>query len=95
MTNDKQFRLSSISLIIAILTIIIIVNEFVQIIPTHQTKLEGILILLPIVTAPIGIAFGLSFIDKNFIGLLGVILNILLLLFIPLYHIIGTLIYGP
>lgn len=95
MTNHKHSRLSSISLIIAILTIIIIFNEFIQIIPTHQTKLEGILILLPIVTAPIGIAFGLRFMDKKFIGLLGVILNILLLLFIPLYHIIGTLIYGP
>lgn len=92
----KNTLLGKISIGIAVLLIIVFMNEFIQIIPTHKTKLQGILILLPIVVSPIGAILGLLPLRKNkdVIAKWGVILNIILFLCPILYMILGTLIFG-
>lgn len=74
----------------------ILLNEVVQLVPTHKTKLQGILILLPLAIAPIGIILGFLSVRKStdILAKWGVILNVILFLCPFLYMIFGTLIFG-
>lgn len=94
--STKHTLLGKISIGIAFILVVIIINEFIQILPTHKTKLQGALILLPSLIAPIGIILGLIPLKKNKDDLAkwGVILNIILSLFPMLYMILGTLTFG-
>lgn len=94
--STKHTLFGKISIGIAFILIVIIINEFVQILPTHKTKLQGALILLPSLIAPGGIILGLIPLKKNKddIAKWGVILNIILFLFPILYMTLGTLIFG-
>jgi len=88
--------LGKVSIGIAFILVLIIINEFVQIVPTHKTKLEGALILSPLLVAPVGLILGLIPLKKsrdNF-AKWGVITNIILFLFPTLYMIVATLIGG-
>ena len=88
--------LGKISIGIAIILVLVIINEFVQILPTHETKLQGALLLSPLLIAPVGVIFGLIPLKKNKDDLAkwGVILNIILFLFPTLYMILGTTLFG-
>lgn len=88
--------LGKISIGIAILLVLIICNEFIQLIPTHETKLQGVLILLPSFIAPIGIVLGLIPLrkSKDVLAKWGVILNIILFLFPIFYMMLGTVLFG-
>jgi hypothetical protein len=92
----KQAMLGKISIGIAIILLLVIGNEFTQVFPTHQTKLQGGLILLPLFVAPIGIALGLISLRKSKNGLAkwSVIFNIILFLFPMLYMTLGTVLFG-
>ncbi|MGH4122710.1 MAG: hypothetical protein ACREV6_07260 [Clostridium sp.] len=92
----KHTLIGKISIGIAFILVVIIINEFVQIFPTHKTKLQGSLILLPLFVAPIGVILGLIPLRKNKddIAKWGLILNIILFLFPMLYMVLGTLIFG-
>lgn len=81
---------------IAIILVLVIINEFVQVLPTHKTKLQGALILLPLFISPIGIVLGLIPLRKNtdVLAKWGLIINIILFLFPFFYRILGTLIKG-
>jgi hypothetical protein len=97
--NEVQLKntlLGKISIGIVVALLVVFINEFVQVIPTHKTKLQGILIFLPIVIAPIGVILGLAPLrkSKDIIAKWGVILNIILFLCPILYMILGTLISG-
>ena len=93
---SKRALLGKISIGIAIILVLVISNEFIQFFPTHETKLQGALILSPSFIAPIGVILGLIPLRKNKDNLAkwGVILNIILFLFPILYMILGTLIGG-
>lgn len=92
----KQTLLTKISIGIAIILVLVIGNEFIQVFPTHQTKLQGGLILLSSFIAPIGIVLGLIPLrkNKNDLAKWSVILNIVLFLFPILYMILGTVLFG-
>ena len=92
----KRTLLGKISLGIAILLVFVLFNEFVQILPTHKTKLQGFLILSPLLLAPVGAIIGLYPIRKHRddLAMWGVIINIILSLFPLIYLIFGTLIVG-
>lgn len=92
----KSTLLGKISLSIAMILILILFNEFLQILPTHQSKLEGALLLSPILIAPIGAILGVIPLKKHkdTLAKWGVILNILLFLFPTFYNIFGTLLFG-
>lgn len=85
-----------ISIGIAVVLLLAIANEFAQVIPTHKTKLQGILILLPLFVAPIGVILGFLSLKKNkdTLAKWGVLLNITLFLCPILYMTLGTLIFG-
>jgi hypothetical protein len=92
----KRTLIGKFSISIAVILTLVIINEFVQVLPTHETKLQGALILLPSFIAPIGVVLGLIPLRKNkdIFAKWGVILNIILFLFPFLYMILGTLIGG-
>ncbi|MGE5627790.1 MAG: hypothetical protein ACM3X7_06700 [Solirubrobacterales bacterium] len=92
----KHTLCGKISIGIALILVVILINEFVQIFPTHKTKLQGILILLPSLIAPIGAILGLIPLKKNKDDLAkwGLILNIILFFCPILYTMIGTLLFG-
>jgi len=92
----KHTLLGKISIGIAIILVFVIINEFVQILPTHKTKLQGSLILSPLLLAPIGAILGLIPLknSRDDLAKWGVILNIILALFPILYTVLGTLIVG-
>jgi len=95
--SKKGTLLDKISIGIAITLVIVICNEFFQVIPTHKTKLEGALLLSPLLIAPIGIIIGLISIikDRTILAIWGVIINIILGSFPFFYRILVTLIIGP
>jgi hypothetical protein len=76
----KQTLLDKISIGIAITLVIVICNEFIQVIPTHKTKLEGVLLLSPLLIAPIGLILGLisTIKDRTFLAMWGTIINSIL-----------------
>lgn len=87
----KQTLLGKISIGIAFMTIVMLINEFIQIVPA-----PGILLLSPLLIAPVGLILGLIPLKKSKDNLAkwGVILNIILFLFPFFYMILGTLIGG-
>lgn len=94
--SSKLTLLGKISIGIAIILVLLISNEFTQALPTHETKLQGVLILSSLFIAPIGVVLGLIPLKKNKDNFAkwGVILNIILFLFPLLYMIIGTMLFG-
>ncbi|GAA0117017.1 hypothetical protein [Clostridium senegalense] len=85
------------SLGILVLSFLVLVNEFIQLIPTHVTILEGILILIgPSIFAFIGGIFSIiGFIrHKTKLAIFLIIINAILLFWWAIYWIIGTLVFG-
>lgn len=85
------------SLSILVLSFLVLVNEFIQLIPTHATVLEGILILIgPSIFAFIGGIFSIiGFIrHKTKLAVFLIIINAILLFWWAIYWIIGTLVFG-
>ncbi|WP_061995215.1 hypothetical protein [Clostridium sp. ATCC 25772] len=85
------------SLGILVLSFLVLVNEFVQFIPTHATVLEGILILIgPSIFAFIGGVFSIIGIirHKTKLAVFLIIINAILLFWWVIYWIIGTLVLG-
>ncbi|MCR3760916.1 hypothetical protein [Clostridium felsineum] len=78
--NKLKRILAVLSLVIAIVSVILILNVFLRVIPF--IKLGGLPLLIPIYVSPLGVIIGiLSLIkNKNMTGLLGVIMNLALVL---------------
>lgn len=95
-TPMKYTITGPISLGIALILAMIIINEFVQVMPTHTTRLQGILILSPTIIAPVGIVLGVIALrkGKDYVAILGLILNAILLLSPLLYFVCGYIIFG-
>ncbi len=84
-----------ISLMIALITFLLILNWFFQITPYQ--KLEGLPLMITPVTGTIGFIFGAisTNISSNKLGRWGIISNVILFLLPWLYWILGTAIFGP
>lgn len=95
-TPMKYTITGPISLGIALILAMIIINEFVQVIPTHTTRLQGILILSPLVIAPVGVVLGVIALRKgmDYAAVWGILLNAMLHLFPRLYFVCGYIIFG-
>lgn len=93
---SKNTLSGKISILVAVVLILVFMNEFLQVIPTHKTRLQGALIFLPIIVSPIGAILGLLPLRKNkdILAKWGVILNIILFLCPILYMLFGTIIFG-
>lgn len=97
-TTDKKYSggniLGWISIGLAVLLFIPIINFVLAIIPT---MFQGIVIFFPIFVAPFGFILGFSsfFGYKNKVGLWGMILNVALFLLPFAWMYLGTLIFGP
>lgn len=85
------------SLGILMLSILILANEFIQIIPTHSTPLEGLLLFIgPTIFAIIGgIASILGLIKhKTKLSILLTAINFILFFWPLIYFVVGTYIFG-
>ena len=85
------------SLGILILSILVLVNEFIQIIPTHATRLEGLLLFVgPSIFAIIGGIFSIIGLNKHKTKLAVLLtgINSILLFWPIIYWCLGTLIWG-
>ena len=93
---SKRTLFGKISMGIGIFLMLVSINEFTQVLPTHTTKFQGGLILLPSLIAPIGVVLGLIPLKKSKDNLAkwGVVLNIILFLFPILYMMLATLMFG-
>lgn len=90
-----KLLLGKISLGISIILICLILNLFFNII--NLEKIEGLPLVIPLFVSPIGLILGLIgfYNSKDKISLIGVITNLLLLLFPFAYFFIVTLTIGP
>lgn len=96
---DNQNKLSMyglISVMIASLLLLLLINNFVEIIPLQRKLLQGGAVLLPIFISPIGGLIGYIGLreSNDKISYIGLISNIVLSAVPFLYMIFGTLIFG-
>lgn len=85
------------SLVILIVSFLVIANEFVQLIPTRSTYLQGILLFIgPTIFAIIGGIFLITDLvkHKTKLGMLLTIINFILLFWPLIYFCVGTWIFG-
>ncbi|TYR81310.1 hypothetical protein FZC66_05475 [Priestia megaterium] len=84
-----------ISILIPTVTAIFVLNFLLAVVPIP--KMEGLPLIFPIFLCPIGLLFAfIGYIqNKDGLSLLGIILNLILFLFPIVYHIFGTLLFGP
>ena len=95
MKQESIFTKCSLGILIA--SFFVLLNEFIQLIPTHSTKLEGILLLIgPLLFAVIGGIFSIIGLIryKTKLGVWLTAINVILLFWPPIYWIGGTLIFG-
>ncbi len=95
----KKFSLFGLTSVgIAILLLILLVNNFIEIIPLQKKIIQGTAVLLPIFISPVGGLFGyigLTLTEYNDrISYIGLVSNIALAAFTPLYMFFGTFIFG-
>lgn len=85
------------SLVILIISFFVLVNEFIQLVPTHSTRLEGLLLLIgPLLFAIIGGIFSIIGLVKHKTKLAQglTVINIILIFWPIIYWSGGTLIFG-
>ena len=85
------------SLVILIISFFVLVNEFIQLVPTHSTRLEGLLLLIgPLLFAIIGGIFSIIGLVKHETKLAQglTVINIILIFWPIIYWSGGTLIFG-
>ncbi len=101
-TENRQVQiknrslLSVISIVLGLLVILIFANEILQIVSTHNAAFQGILLLSPVLLAPLGalLAFIAQVKTKDHRAKWGIIIN-LIALFVPIFYImIGNLLYS-
>lgn len=87
--------LGIISLSIPVIVMLLIFNWLFQI--TEYQNLQGLPVLMPLFTSPIGIALGAWAMLKggSKIGKVGFICNIVMCTIPGVYHFAGTIIFGP
>lgn len=82
---------------ILILSAITVLNEFIQLIPTHATKLEGIILFIgPSLFAVIGLILAIAGVikQKSRLGIIMIIFNFILLFWPLIYWHVGTYVFG-
>lgn len=102
MTKDSSFCkvglwriVEIVCLCVPILLILLILNWFFKITPFQ--RMEGLAMLLPTFTCPIGFLFGIIAFTKlhSKTAVLAIVINGVLFFVPSLYFILGTLLFGP
>ncbi|MBU3191566.1 hypothetical protein K9O30_01365 [Clostridium bowmanii] len=93
----KESIFTKYSLGVLIVSFLVLVNEFVQLIPTHSTSLEGLLLYFgPVIFAIISGIFSIVGVikHKTKLGLWLIVINFILLFWPMLFLYVGTFIFG-
>ncbi|APC42006.1 hypothetical protein [Clostridium estertheticum] len=93
----KESIFTKCSLGILIVSILVLVNEFIQLIPTHSTRLEGLLLYFgPSIFAIIGGILSIIGLikHKTKLGVFLIAINVILLFWPMILMYVGTLIWG-
>lgn len=94
MKNEKINILGIVSILIPTIVSILILNFLLGIVPIE--KIEGLPLVIPIFLCPIGAIIGFIAYKyrKDRLSMIGIIFNIILLLFPIAYNILVTLLFG-
>ena len=93
----KESIFTKCSLGILLVSFLVLVNEFVQLLPTHSTRLEGFLLYFgPFIFAIIGGILSIvgSIKHKTKLGLSLIVINCILLFWPAFFVYVGTFIWG-
>lgn len=93
----KEITFTKCSLWVLMISFIVLLNEFIQLVPTHKTKLEGILLLWgPTLFAVVGEILAILGLikKKSKMGFALIIINFIILFWPFIYWKLGVYILG-
>jgi len=93
--EQKWSVFGTVSICLAVVVALLIINFFGQVV--QISKLQGLPVLLPVLTSPVGVILGLIGFRKNKdkLSLWGLITNCILFVVPFVYWFLGVLIWGP